>query len=94
MPRLADSYNYMEVLCDYALITGLDPQSLQIVPVGAGKIDRERKEVISIGKLNLKRLDIIGYTMPSCKTKEVIENYIKGKITIEQLTETIESQIE
>lgn len=91
LPEMNQSHDYLQYLTDYMLITGLDSESLQIVPVGAGTIDRENKKLTGTAGPSLKRMDYIGYAFVPQTHAEDVEQYIKGSLTMEELTSRLES---
>ncbi len=91
LPEQNKSHEYLNYLTDYMLFTGLDPESMQIIPVGVGLIDKDAKKLISARPVSMQRLDYIGYAFVPNTAVESVENYIEGKITIDELITILES---
>ena len=91
LPKQNSSYEYLDYLTDYMLFTGLDPESMQIVPVGVGVIDKDTKKLISAIPLSIERLDYIGCAFVPASKVESVEQYINKEINIKQLISILQS---
>lgn len=93
LPRQGDSYAYIDTLPDRVVLVGLDPASLELLPVGVGRIDRAAREVVSEGDLILERLDVIGIST-RVPLQPALADYGAGKITLTVLRSALEAQVE
>ncbi|MFO7607497.1 MAG: dockerin type I domain-containing protein [Desulfurivibrionaceae bacterium] len=90
MPALLGSYDYIERIGERVVLIGLDPNSLQLVPVGVGKVDPAANRVLSEGKVGLKRLDCLAYGLVDPDKQPYLESYAKGEISLSELTMRLE----
>jgi hypothetical protein len=92
IPKLFDSYEYVEMLTDRVILVALDPESLEIVPVGVGLVNKEQKTVSSEKPLAVKRLDIIGYALTAMENETILQSYAQDEITLEQMIGQLQVQ--
>ncbi len=83
MPPLRGSYEYLPDIFQYVVLLGYNPQRGILEPIGVGKIDNHR--VTSIGEVNLRSLDYIGYALVHPGQSALLEAVANGETTIEQL---------
>lgn len=84
MPRLYGSYDYLPPENTLVVLTGLDPDTLKLSPIGVGRL--MNRNVYSQGKVNAKRLDYLAYSFVSAQQQSVLQDYIDGKFNLAQLT--------
>ena len=77
--------DYISNVGERAVLVGLDPDALQLVPVGVGRIDTDKAQVISEGQVALKRLDYIGYAYVENDAQPVLERYANGEISLMEM---------
>jgi hypothetical protein len=90
MPAMMGSHDYLEKIGERVVLIGLDPNSLQLVPVGVGKVDPAAQKVSSEGKVALGRLDCIAYGLIDSDKQPYLESYANGEITLSELTMRLE----
>jgi len=94
MPKLGGSYDYIPADGTLVLMLGFNPQNKIIEPVGAGRI--QNRQVTSIGKLPLERLDYLGYALVSDTAQVVLQQFEAGDIGsvrgLKAALETVEGQ--
>jgi hypothetical protein len=85
MPAMVGSYEYIGYIGERVVLVGLDHRSLQIVPVGVGKVDAVTRMVISEGQTAFSRLDIIGYALVDPEKQALLEEFSQGEIDLNEL---------
>jgi hypothetical protein len=85
IPQLNGSYDYVQSLPSLVFLVGLDPVSLQLLPVGVGRIDTSSMRVVSQGPVNLKRLDYLGYAPAHANTQDILQSYVNHEISLQQM---------
>jgi hypothetical protein len=90
IPDLYGMNDYVKKLSKYVLLIGLDEHSLQIVPTGVGRVDTLKNQVIS-EKIEITRLDYLGYALVPSEAQSILEQYIKGEIGLREMIGMIES---
>jgi hypothetical protein len=85
MPAMVGSYEYVGQIGERVVLVGLDARSLQLVPVGVGRVDSAARMVISEGTTSFKRLDIVGYGLVDLEKQPILEEFSKGEINLHQL---------
>ena len=90
MPAMFGSHDYIDRVGDRVVLIGLDPDSLQLVPVGVGKIDTAARQVTSEGKVQLKRLDCLAYGLVDEDKQVFLESYAAGGMSLSELTMKLE----
>lgn len=91
IPQRTGSYAYLDDFGDRVVLVGLDPEALMIVPVGVARIDAETKTVVSQGQVHLRRLDMIGYVLVGEPGQPLLEHYVNGDITLQQMIAELEN---
>lgn len=71
------------------LIVGVDDASKQVVPVGVGRVQNRR--VVSAHDLDLTRLEYLGYVIVSDAQQAVLDDYLRGVISLSQLISRLEA---
>jgi len=89
IPELYGTMDYIEKIGERVLLVGLDDNALQIVPVGVGKVDRINIQVVS-EKIELNRLDYLGYAMVPSDAQVILDKYVKGEIVLREMIGEIE----
>ena len=84
MPRLFGSFDYIPPTNTPVLLMGLDSNSLKLKPIGVGTIINNT--VVSQGRVVTKRLDYLGYTLVSAEQAPLLQEYLNGQISLNQLT--------
>ena len=85
MPAMVGSHEYVKYIGERVVMVGLDPRSLQLVPVGVGEVDTASNMVVSTGTTSFQRLDIIGYALVDTEKQPLLEEFSKGAIGINEL---------
>ena len=86
LPEQQEGYDYAEVLPDFVFLVALDPVSLRVAPVGAGRVDRRALRVESAGKVSLKRLSHIGFAHAPADAVPLLEAYANGEdVSMEEI---------
>ena len=85
IPSINGDYSLLPENGTFALILGVDKESLTIVPIGVGFVDNYR--VISLLPLNIEglRLDYIGYAFVEAEDQELLESFAQGNLTLQEL---------
>jgi hypothetical protein len=63
-----------------------------ILPVGIGEVDESTYYVKSVGKLDLKRMDYIGYVMYPEEAQKELERVVNGEVSFFELMHSGESE--
>jgi hypothetical protein len=83
--------NYIDVLPDYVLLVGLDPEALLLVPIGVGRVDREQRRVRSARALEARRLDFIGMApLTGSSFQSLFSKFADGLVDLPTLTMALE----
>ncbi|PUA29846.1 MAG: hypothetical protein B0W54_04645 [Cellvibrio sp. 79] len=88
MPALNGSYDYIPAGLEYVVLLGYDPEREVIEPVGIGKIQNYR--VVSLGELNIKTLDHLGYAWIDPKHQPLLKQVADGTKSMQQLISTLQ----
>ena len=92
LPALAGGYDYVESMGERALIVALDAESLMIVPVGVGRVDRDLRTLESEGApLELERLDVLGFAPVSDDAQPYLESFANDEIGLGELVGALRS---
>ena len=91
MPALYGSHDYVSRIGDLVVLMALDPDALELVPVGVGRVDVVNQKVISVGSVALKRLECLGYAMLGPDRQEAMQRYADGEITLAQMIGELEA---
>ncbi|MBU0681413.1 MAG: hypothetical protein KKD73_08330 [Proteobacteria bacterium] len=91
MPTMVGSHEYVNLIGERVVLVGFDGRSLQIVPVGVGKVDTAAKMVVSEGITSFQRLDIIGYGLVDKEQQPILEAFSKGEINLNELINRLEN---
>jgi len=92
MPPLYGSYDYIAQIGERVLLVGYDPDALQIVPVGVGRVDTDNHKVISEGEVVLERLDYLGYALVDVEKQETLKRFANGEISLRQMIGELEAK--
>ncbi len=92
LPRHDGSYTYVEELPERVLLVGLDPDSLLLVPAGVMRVDKTGFRLVSEGKVELHRLDYVAISRGPTGTDQILERYVNGEISIDQLVAELEAR--
>jgi hypothetical protein len=79
MPRLGGNRDYIPPNGTLVAMLGFNNDTKLIEVIGIGEV--EDQKVSSVGKLNLQRLDYIGYAMVKPEGQEVLQRYKDGDIS-------------
>ncbi|MBF0397749.1 MAG: hypothetical protein HQK78_13300, partial [Desulfobacterales bacterium] len=85
------SYDYVSKIGSRVALIGINPDTLEIIPVGVGKVNEENKKIISEGKTTYKRLDFIGYAFVKEENQPLLERYVKGEISLKDMVTALET---
>jgi hypothetical protein len=91
IPARLGSHAYLEDFTDLVVLVGLDPDALMLVPVGVAKINLEAKTVVSQGPVQLQRLDFIGYAHIKQEARPLLEQYVNGDASLQQMIAGLEN---
>ena len=75
----------------YASEVGLDPDALQIVPVGVGSVNKGGRRIRSEGVLHMKRLDVIGFAALPPTAAKLLDNYVGGTLSLADLVAALQA---
>jgi hypothetical protein len=89
LPTVDGSYAYLDGGQSRVLLLGRDAQTLELVPVGVGLIDKAARTLRSEGLTHFARLDIIGYAPIGTTAQAQLERYGRGEIDLSQLVRAI-----
>ena len=73
-------------------LVGFDAENELLIPVGVGEISNNR--VVSVGSLNLSRLDYLGYSFIGGESQTVLADYRDGKLGYSELVGALGNIIE
>jgi hypothetical protein len=86
LPPHPDGQDYAGSLPDRALVIGVDTRSLELVPVGVVRLERETARYKSEGPLALTRLDMLALApVPDPTVQELLRGYGAGDMTLTEL---------
>lgn len=85
MPAMAGSHEYVRHIGQRVILVGLDPRSLQLVPVGVGTVDTAANIVVNEGPTSFQRLDVVGYGLVDTENQLILEAFATGEITLAEL---------
>jgi hypothetical protein len=83
---------YFDSLAERVLLVGLDPNALELVPIGVGRVDRSARRIRSEGPLAPRRLDFIGVSPqrnPAIQT--LLARYGSETMTLQELVAALEA---
>jgi hypothetical protein len=92
IPTLHASHEYVNFMGERVLLVALDPEVLEIVPVGVGFVDKELKRIHSEGAMEIGRLDILGYALTAAENQTLLEQYAHGEISLAQMIGQLQAQ--
>jgi hypothetical protein len=88
-----DGINYIEALGAYVLLIGLDPNALELVPIGVGRVDHAQRRIRSARPLEARRLDFIGMSpLLDPGLQSLLAHFADGKIDLNQVMIALEKQ--
>ena len=90
LPKLDQSYAYLDKAPTRMVLMGLDARTLQIVPVGVVSIDRTTHRAQSVGPVHLQNLDYIGVSSLA-GTPELLDAYVAREISLSELIAGVEA---
>jgi hypothetical protein len=85
LPAMVGTYEYIEYIGERVVLVGLDPHSLQIVPIGVGKVDVAGRSVENEGPTFFQRLDIVGFSLVDPEKQPILESYSKNEMDLNEL---------
>jgi hypothetical protein len=86
LPEEREGRTYINALPERVLLSGLDPQALEIVPAGVGRVDKDARRVRSEGTLALSRLDFLTITPNrSAEAQRLMAEYAAGTLSLQTL---------
>ena len=91
LPLYQGSHDYVALMAPYALMLGVDPSSLELVPVGVFEVDKDNLVIRSVGGVHLRRLDYIAFGRTTELGQALLAQYVNGEISIEQLAAGLEA---
>ena len=91
-PTLYGTHSYLPETDSYVVLVGLDPRSMQIVPVGVGQISGT--QISSVGQVHLQRLDYIGYALVPTSQQAILAEYANGSLSISRLIGQLEASVQ
>ncbi|MBU2712630.1 thrombospondin type 3 repeat-containing protein [Zooshikella harenae] len=83
LPKRQGSYDYLPDTSTqpyYVLLVGYNEQQNLITPVGVGEIKHLMLTTLENQPVDFKRLDYIGFYMPSSKQQEIVKRFVIGEI--------------
>ncbi|HSX86129.1 MAG TPA: hypothetical protein VLE50_12025, partial [Cellvibrio sp.] len=83
VPQLDGDYTYIPATTRYVFIMGYNPERELIEPVGIGEL--VNNQVTSIGKVELKSLDFIGYAWVHPEMQPRFKAVADGELSLQQL---------
>lgn len=83
VPQLDGDYTYIPETIRYVFIMGYNPERELIEPVGIGEM--LNNQVTSIGKVELKSMDFIGYSWVHPDSQPRFKAVVDGQLTLQQL---------
>jgi hypothetical protein len=83
MPAIKGRTDYIPADGTLALMIGFDEGQNQLVPIGVGKI--QDNQVVSVTKLLMSRLDYIGYTLKDTESQQIMQRFVNGSISFENM---------
>lgn len=81
MPPLFGSHEYVPADGTRVVLLGLDPNAMQLVPVGVGTITAQVIE----GVIHDTRLDFLGYALVGAEAQGVLDKFAQGQLALPQL---------
>jgi len=91
LPKLDQSYAYVDTLPDRMLLVGLDTRTLEIAPAGVVELDRSAHRLRSVGPVQLQCLDYLGVSS-SAGTPALLNAYAAQQIGLNELIAGVEAQ--
>lgn len=88
MPSLMGSYQYVPPNGTHVVMIGLDPDSLQLTPVGVGTV-QDRTVTAAVSSLQV--LDYLGYAIVNYDRQAVLQRYVDGELDLNGLIRELES---
>lgn len=92
LAEIGGSLDYVDSVGERVVLVGLDPASLQLVPVGVGRIDRQNVRITSEGDVALKRLDYLGYAFVDGDAQSILQRYAENEIGLLEMIGELQSQ--
>jgi len=92
MPPLYGSHDYVARVGERVLLIGYDPEALQLVPVGVGRVDTDTNKVSSEGEVALQRLDYLGYALVDAEKQVLLGRFAGGEISLRQMIGELEAR--
>jgi cytoskeletal protein CcmA (bactofilin family) len=81
--KIYNSYDYVPTSGTYVVLVGRKGLDNALQPIGVGKIDGYT--IQSVGKLDIKRLDFIGYAFVTENKQDALQKYANGQSSIQAL---------
>jgi hypothetical protein len=83
VPKLDGDYTYIPETTRYVFIMGYNPERELVEPVGIGEM--LDNQVTSIGKVELKSMDYIGYAWVHPELQSRFKAVVDGELSLQQL---------
>jgi hypothetical protein len=91
LPELDGSHAYVDGLPEHVVLLGLDERSLMLLPVGIARVDRDSRQLVSVGSLHITRLDYLGISTAASDAAR-IEKYLSGELSIAAFISATEAE--
>ncbi len=85
LPLLGARTDYRTLLGDWAILMGVEPASLALVPIGVATVDRVTRRATSQGPIHLELLDYVGLAFVPAASEGAVQRYAAGEISLNQL---------
>ncbi len=79
------SQERLEAMRPYLLLMGLSPNTLELTPVGVVQIEPGSSRVVTVGELDLERLDYLAYVEVPAIHQSILESYANGEIALDDV---------
>lgn len=83
MPALNGSHDYISPETRHVVLLGYDLERELVEPVGIGRVEHQR--VISVGKVNIKALDYLGYALVDPALEPHLQAVAEGTLSLPEL---------
>jgi hypothetical protein len=93
LPAATTGMDWTKILPSRVVLLGVDPDALQLVPVGVGIVDKAGLRVRSEGPLVLGTLDFIGLTiLGGNESQTTLAKYAEGGVSLRQIASLLQGQ--
>ena len=93
MPLLGGSHEYLDTLQELHLLVALDQESLEIVPVGVLRLDRDARRVDAVRPVELDRLDYLAFARVGAEHQPLLARYASGELSLSELLAHLEASL-